>query len=129
MAALNGAEVTACDLAESRLDVAKQLGAARVIGSKDSIESYFDQFDVIYETSGAAVALALCIRLAASKGKIVILGLPGKDQPIPIDLVVRKGAANQGFADLHGRISKNPGHIKKWAYPNESVDNRKSATG
>lgn len=45
---------------------------------------------MIYETSGAAVALALCIRLAAPKGKIVFLGLPGKDQPIPIDLVVRK---------------------------------------
>jgi L-iditol 2-dehydrogenase len=90
MAALSGGKVTACDLEETRLAVARQLGAVEIIGAKDPIESYFGQFDLLYETSGAAVALAQMIQLAASRATIVILGLPGKDQPIPIDMVVRK---------------------------------------
>ena len=90
MALLNGAEVTACDLSESRLAVAKQLGAVQTIGATDSIESFSGQFDLLYETSGAAVALGQVIALAAPKATIVVLGLPGKDQPIPIDMVVRK---------------------------------------
>ncbi|KPJ75825.1 MAG: hypothetical protein AMJ54_13840 [Deltaproteobacteria bacterium SG8_13] len=90
MAALSGAEVTACDLSESRLGVAKQLGAVHTIGSTDPIESFFGQFDLLYETSGAAVALEQVIRLAAPRATIAVLGLPGKDQPIPVDMVVRK---------------------------------------
>jgi 2-desacetyl-2-hydroxyethyl bacteriochlorophyllide A dehydrogenase len=90
MAVLNGAEVTACDLSETRLAVAKQLGSTQLIGPNDPIESFFGQFDLLYETSGAAVALAQMIQLAAARATIVILGLPGTDHPIPIDMVVRK---------------------------------------
>lgn len=90
MAALSGGAVTACDLVESRLAVAKQLGAVQTIGSTDPIESYFGQFDLLYETSGAAIALGQVIQLAAPRATIVVLGLPGKDQPIPVDMVVRK---------------------------------------
>ncbi len=90
MAMLQGAEVTACDIAESRLVVAKQLGAVEVIDSSGSTESFGGQFDVLYETSGVAVALAEVIRLAAPRATIVVLGLPGKDQSIPTDMVVRK---------------------------------------
>jgi len=90
LAAAKGAEVTACDIVESRLEMAKQLGASRVIGTKEPVESFYDAFDVIYETSGAPGALDQVIRLAAPLGKIVILSLPGKDHPVPTDLIVRK---------------------------------------
>ena len=90
LAVLAEAEVTACDIAESRLAVARQLGAAQTIGTEDAIESFYGRFDLLYETSGASVALAQTIRLAAPKATIVVLGLPGKDQPIPIDMLVRK---------------------------------------
>lgn len=90
MAALEGAEITACDLSPARLAVAKKLGAARLIESTDPIDSFFDRFDLIYETSGAAASLAQVIRLAAPKGRIVILSLPGKEHPILTDLLVRK---------------------------------------
>jgi threonine dehydrogenase-like Zn-dependent dehydrogenase len=70
--------------------MAKQLGASRIIGTKKPVESYYDAFDVIYETSGAPGALDQVIRLAAPPGKIVVLGLPGKDHPVPTDLIVRK---------------------------------------
>jgi 2-desacetyl-2-hydroxyethyl bacteriochlorophyllide A dehydrogenase len=90
LAVLRGAEVSACDLVEIRLAMAEQLGASHTIGPGDSFESYYNSFDVIYETSGAPAALGQVIRLAAPKGKIVILSLPGKDHPVPTDMIVRK---------------------------------------
>ena len=90
LAAAKGAEVTACDIVESRLEMAQKLGASRVIGTKEPVESFYGAFDVIYETSGAEGALDQVIRLAAPRGKIVILSLPGKDHPVPTDLIVRK---------------------------------------
>jgi 2-desacetyl-2-hydroxyethyl bacteriochlorophyllide A dehydrogenase len=88
LAVLRGAEVSACDLVETRLAMAAQLGASRTIGG--AVESYYNAFDVIYETSGAPASLEQVIRLAAPKGKIVILSLPGKDHPVPTDMIVRK---------------------------------------
>ena len=90
LAILNGAEVTALDLEEKRLSLAKSLGAAWIISSKDRLESVHNSFDLIYETSGADVALAQSIQLAAPGGKIVVLGLPGKEHPVPTALIVRK---------------------------------------
>jgi len=90
LAAAKHAEVTACDIVESRLEMAKQLGAARVIGTKKPVDSFRGAFDVIYETSGAAGALEQVIQLAAPLAKIVILSLPGKNHPVSTDLIVRK---------------------------------------
>lgn len=90
LAALNGAEVTACDLEETRLALAKKLGASQVIGPKDHFEAFQNSFDVIYETSGSAAALAHAIHLAAPRGKIVMLGLPKVEHPIPAATIVRK---------------------------------------
>jgi 2-desacetyl-2-hydroxyethyl bacteriochlorophyllide A dehydrogenase len=90
LAVAEGAQVTACDLVDKRLELAKQLGASRIIGTKEPVESFYGAFEVIYETSGAPGALDQVIRLAAPLGKIVILGLPGKDHPVPTDLIVRK---------------------------------------
>jgi 2-desacetyl-2-hydroxyethyl bacteriochlorophyllide A dehydrogenase len=90
LAALHGAEVTACDLEESRLSLAKELGASQVMGAKDPFETFHNTFDVIYETSGSAAALAKAIQLAAPRGKIVMLGLPKGESPIPAAVIVRK---------------------------------------
>ena len=90
LAAAKGVEVTACDIVESRLEVAKQLGASRTIDMKEPVDSLHGAFDVIYETSGAPEALDQVIRLAAPLGKIVILSLPGREHPVLTDLIVRK---------------------------------------
>jgi 2-desacetyl-2-hydroxyethyl bacteriochlorophyllide A dehydrogenase len=90
LAAAKGGEVTACDIVESRLEMAKQLGASRTIGTQEPVESFYGAFDVIYETSGAPAALDQVIRLAAPLGKIVVLSLPGKDHPVSTNLIVRK---------------------------------------
>ncbi len=90
------AEVTVCDLEEKRIQLARKLGASRTIGPEDSSESFYDQFDVIYETSGAPIALAEAIRFAAPGGKIIVLGLPGKEHPLPAEMIVRKELSIKG---------------------------------
>ncbi|MEE4112840.1 MAG: alcohol dehydrogenase catalytic domain-containing protein [Desulfobacteraceae bacterium] len=96
LAVSKGARVTACDLAEKRLSLARQLGAEGVIGPDASHEDFTNTFDVIYETSGVPMALDRVIRMAAPLGKIVVLSLPGKDHAIPIDMVVRKELVIRG---------------------------------
>ena len=90
LAALNGAEVSACDLNQTRLALTKRLGAAHVIDASQPTTYVSNTFDLIYETSGADSALAQAIQLAAPGGKIVVLGLPGKEHPVSTVLIVRK---------------------------------------
>ena len=90
LAAAQGAEITACDVVESRLEMARKLGASRTIDTQEPVESFQGAFDVIYETSGAPGALDQVIRLAAPLAKIVVLSLPGKNHPVSTDLIVRK---------------------------------------
>ena len=90
LAALHGAEVTACDLVEKRLASAKRLGASQVISANDPMESAYNSFDLIYEASGAQEGLAQAIQLAGPSGRIVVLGLPGKENPVTTALIVRK---------------------------------------
>ncbi|MDJ0784028.1 MAG: alcohol dehydrogenase catalytic domain-containing protein [Desulfosarcinaceae bacterium] len=90
LAAREGAQVTAIDLSENRLALARQLGASQTISPDQPLDAHYDQFDVIYETSGATVALDQAIRLATDRGRICLLGLPGSETPVLVDLIVRK---------------------------------------
>jgi L-iditol 2-dehydrogenase len=90
MAALHGGEVTACDLVEKRLALAKRLGASQVISANDPMESAYNSFDLVYEASGSQEGLAQAIQLAGPGGRIVVVGLPGKENPVATALIVRK---------------------------------------
>ena len=90
MAAMGGAAVTACDIVETRLAKARQLGAAQTIGHGDALEKFYGSYDVIYETSGIPMALEQAVQLAAPRARIIVLGLPGKAHPVATDLIVRK---------------------------------------
>ena len=83
-------DITACDLVEHRLELARKMGAKRTIGQADSLEDWESSFDVIYETSGAPAALEIAIKLAAQGGKIALLGIPGEDHSVPTVQIVRK---------------------------------------
>jgi 2-desacetyl-2-hydroxyethyl bacteriochlorophyllide A dehydrogenase len=87
---LHGAQASAADLSAPRLSLARALGAVRTIGTDVPLEDGFNAFDYVYETSGAPAALDLAIRLAAPKGKIVVLGLPGREHAVSTDMIVRK---------------------------------------
>jgi 2-desacetyl-2-hydroxyethyl bacteriochlorophyllide A dehydrogenase len=90
LALLTSSNITACDLVETRLDLARRMGAEKTIGGGDSLEDWESSFDVIYETSGAPAALEIAIRMAAQGGRIIVLGLPGEDHSVPTVQIVRK---------------------------------------
>lgn len=84
------AQVTICDLEPKKIEMALKLGASDKIGPNDKIDSFYNQFDIIYETSGAPSTLSEAIKLAAPGGQIVVLGLPAAEHPMPTQMVVRK---------------------------------------
>lgn len=89
-------DVTVCDLIDSRLQLAMDMGAKSTVRGEFLKESALDGYDVIFETSGAPAALELSVGLAAPAGSIVLLGIPGQNHPIPADTIVRKGLSIKG---------------------------------
>ncbi|HSI86886.1 MAG TPA: zinc-binding alcohol dehydrogenase [Candidatus Methylacidiphilales bacterium] len=77
---LKGAVVTATDVVESRLDVARKLGAAHVIhGVKESLagrsrETVPDGYDIIIDTSSVAAVVNSLFPLLKLHGKFVFQG-------------------------------------------------------
>ena len=104
-----------------RLELAASLGAAPL--SPGSAP-----FDVIFETSGTAAALAGSVSQAAIGATIVLIGLTGGDIPLDAETVVRRQLRIQGSltydhpADFAGAISRpspRPGRVLRACYPLE----------
>jgi L-iditol 2-dehydrogenase len=109
---LKGAKITTCDLQETHLMLSKKLGAVDTIGPKSAIEPYQNQFDVIYETSGAPDALARAIDFAAPGGKIVVLGLPPQTHPLSANMIVRKELHIMGSIIYVNEFPESLNHLK-----------------
>jgi 2-desacetyl-2-hydroxyethyl bacteriochlorophyllide A dehydrogenase len=86
---LEGNDVFAFDLVQDRLLIAEELGATAGFTSIEEL-SERGPFDLIFETSGAPVALDEAIKVASPGATIVILGLPGSPHPLLATPIVRK---------------------------------------
>lgn len=84
-------EMCVCDIIDTRLELAKNLGATQAFDTNSPFDYHYNSFDIIYEASGSPDALSQAIHLAAPGGKIVLFGLPGQQHPVLPDLIVRKG--------------------------------------
>lgn len=84
-----GAIVFTMDMVDQRLALSKTLGASAGTRNMDRL-TRFGPFDVVFETSGAPVALAHAVELAAPGGCIVILGLAKTPHPLLATPIVRK---------------------------------------
>lgn len=99
-------EIVATDLSDFTLAMAKAAGADRVINSKDepdALAAYSvdkGTFDVLYECSGAAVALAGGIAALRPRGVIVQLGLGG-DMTLPMMAITSKELELRGSFRFH----------------------------
>ncbi len=88
--------ITSSDLLDSRLELARSMGAARVFGDSDELYSHQGEFDVIFETTGSPAGLNECIELAAPGAVIVTLGLPALEYPVSTVKIVRKELTIKG---------------------------------
>lgn len=104
------AEIVATDLSDFTLAMARDAGADRVINSKDEPDALAaygadkGSFDVLYECSGAAVALAAGIVALRPRGIIVQLGLGG-DMSLPMMAITAKELELRGSFRFHAEFA------------------------
>lgn len=104
------AEIVATDLSDFTLAMARDAGADRVINSKDEPDALAaygadkGSFDVLYECSGAAVALAAGITALRPRGIIVQLGLGG-DMSLPMMAITAKELELRGSFRFHAEFA------------------------
>lgn len=100
------AEIVATDLSDFTLAIAKAAGADRVINTAKDPEGLSPYgadkgyFDVLYECSGAAPALASGIGALRPRGIILQLGLGG-DMTIPMQMLTSKELDLRGSFRFH----------------------------
>lgn len=100
------AEIVATDLSDFTLSLAKQVGADRTINTAtapEALSAYASDkgyFDVLYECSGAAPALAAGIAALRPRGIILQLGLGG-DMTLPMMAITAKELDLRGSFRFH----------------------------
>jgi len=99
--------VVVCEPNARRRDLAKQMGATRVIDpAKERLTDVFDEldmvegYDVAFEMSGSPTALRNAIDAMAHGGAIAILGIPTQDVTLDVNAVVFKMLTLRG---IYGR--------------------------
>ncbi|WOS66218.1 L-idonate 5-dehydrogenase [Sinorhizobium fredii] len=112
------AEIVATDLSDFTLALAKKVGADRVINMKsepDALTPYGadkGSFDVLYECSGAAPALAAGIAALRPRGVIIQLGLGG-DMSLPMMAITAKELELRGSFRFHDEFATGVGLMQK----------------
>jgi threonine 3-dehydrogenase len=99
--------VVVTDLNDYRLDLARQMGADRVVNVGDEpLEPVMEQlgmtegFDVGLEMSGAERALNQMLEVMNHGGKVAVLGIPSGDVTVELNEVIFKGLTLKG---IYGR--------------------------
>ena len=91
---LGATDITVVDVIEKRLDLAKKLGAKRVINGKEqdtvaylrSEEMYGDHgVELVFECGGSVFLAQQAVQIVARGGKIMMVGTQSK--PVPIDFL------------------------------------------
>jgi L-idonate 5-dehydrogenase len=112
------AEIVATDLSDFTLSLAQSAGADRVINMSsepDALAPYTvdkGSFDVLYECSGAAPALAAGIAALRPRGVIVQLGLGG-DMNLPMMAITAKELELRGSFRFHEEFATGVGLMQK----------------
>lgn len=105
-AATHGAsEIIAVDLYERPLEIARQVGATRVLNATDTDAVHCVDADVTFESSGSPRGLSSALAATTRGGRIVMVGLqPAGDQPIPIATAITREFEMVGAFRFHDEI-------------------------
>jgi len=112
------AEIVATDLSDFTLALAAKAGADRVIntgGNPDALAAYSADkgyFDVLYECTGVAAALAGGIAALRPRGVILQLGLGG-DMSLPMMAITAKELELRGSFRFHPEFAVGVGLMQK----------------
>ncbi|WP_435258264.1 L-idonate 5-dehydrogenase [Thioclava sp. FR2] len=112
------AEIVATDLSDFTLSLAAKVGADRVINSAkepDALAAYASDkgyFDVLYECTGVAAALAGGIAALRPRGVILQLGLGG-DMAVPMMAITAKELELRGSFRFHAEYAIGVGLMQK----------------
>jgi L-idonate 5-dehydrogenase len=112
------AEIVATDLSDFTLSLALKVGADRVINTATNPEALADynadkgHFDVLYECTGVAAALAGGIAALRPRGVILQLGLGG-DMAIPMMAITAKELELRGSFRFHAEFAVGVGLMQK----------------
>ncbi len=112
------AEIVATDLSDFTLSLAAKVGADRVINTgtePDALASYGTDkgyFDVLYECTGVAAALAGGIAALRPRGVILQLGLGG-DMSLPMMAITAKELELRGSFRFHPEFAVGVGLMQK----------------
>ncbi len=107
--AAGAAEVVATDMTPFTLDMAQQVGADRVhnVGTDPDALTYYaagkGHFDVLFECSGVAAALATAVPAMRPGGEIMQLGLGG-DMTLPVQAMTAKELSMRGSFRFHAEF-------------------------
>ncbi|BAQ68645.1 L-idonate 5-dehydrogenase [Rhodovulum sulfidophilum] len=105
------AEVVVTDLQDVPLEVALQMGASRIVNiARDpaALEAYAadkGRFDVVFECSAAAPAIAQAIATLRPRGIFVQVGVAG-ETPVPLNLIVGKEIQVRGTHRFHPEFAE-----------------------
>lgn len=112
------AEIVATDLSDFTLSLARKVGADRVINTgtePDALAAYSADkgyFDVLYECTGVAAALAGGIAVMRPRGVILQLGLGG-DMTLPMMAITAKELELRGSFRFHSEFAVGVGLMQK----------------
>jgi len=76
------------DLSEDRLELAKKMGATRVINAKENVikiireEAGFEGVDVAFECVGIETSLRTCMDIVRKGAKVIVMGVFGHESKI-----------------------------------------------
>jgi len=96
------AEVIACDIHDRPLEIARSVGADRVIRT-DQVDpaSLADLAEVTIEAAGSPAALATCLKAAKRGGRVIQVGTLPPEIPFPANSIMQRELDYRGVFRAH----------------------------
>lgn len=121
-------DIVVVDLHQSRLDLAVELGATRVVDGSDPDvvallrDGVGDGFDVSFDTTGSPAVVSTALQVLTNRGRCGLVGI-GPDLTIPLEILVGRSVTYllEGGADPQAFIPRLLGLWRRGLFPFEQL--------